>query len=147
MKIRRDFSYGVIPVRQTEVGLELLLIHQNSVVGDCYWGFPKGHIESGETPVQTACRELKEETGLSEVTLEDQKSYSIEYEYEADGVLVKKTVTYFLGWVTGGNERISRPEEIIELRWCSLSEAVELMTHNERTSQLLASLSDDLRHI
>ncbi len=30
-----------------------------------YWVFPKGHVEPGETPEQTAVREVAEETGIS----------------------------------------------------------------------------------
>ena len=40
---------------------KILLIRQMSGM----WGFPKGHVEEGETEEQTAKREVKEETGLS----------------------------------------------------------------------------------
>ena len=29
-----------------------------------HWGFPKGHVENGETEIETALREIKEETNL-----------------------------------------------------------------------------------
>lgn len=34
-----------------------------------YWGFPKGHIEEGESPIQAAKREIYEEAGISHLEL------------------------------------------------------------------------------
>ena len=41
------------------------------VIRDPYkkWGLPKGHAEDGESPVETALREVHEETGLDDLTL------------------------------------------------------------------------------
>ena len=52
----------------------IVLFHENKVLllkykGGGHWDFPKGHIENNESETETALRELKEETGISEVTL------------------------------------------------------------------------------
>ena len=53
---------------------KILLVKQTT--GD--WGFPKGHIEANETEEETAIREVKEETGLDVVLVNDKK-YMTEY--------------------------------------------------------------------
>ena len=54
-------SCGAIVYRKYHGNLEILLIkHVNSG----HWSFPKGHVEAGETEVETALREIKEETGI-----------------------------------------------------------------------------------
>ena len=43
-----------------------------------FWGFPKGHIEENETDIQTAIREVKEETNL-DVKIISTKTYESKY--------------------------------------------------------------------
>ena len=54
-------SCGAIVYRKTQNQIDLLLI-KNRYGG--HWSFPKGHVEGAETEMQTALREVKEETGL-----------------------------------------------------------------------------------
>ena len=80
-----------------------------------HWSFPKGHVEEGETEIQTALREVKEETGLS-ITLEEGFRQSVEYYPRPN---IKKQVVYFLGYAD--NDKIKRQEEeISEIRWVPL---------------------------
>ena len=60
-----EYSCGSIPFFQGPYGYRFLIIqHQEG-----HWGFPKGHIEKGETPEQTATREFQEETGIKNVQI------------------------------------------------------------------------------
>ena len=80
--------------------------------------FPKGHMEEGETEVQTALREVKEETGL-DIDLEGDFRQSVEYYPKPN---VKKQVVYFLGHAR--NDHVVRQEEEIgETRWIPLEQA------------------------
>ena len=61
-----------------------------------YWGFPKGHMEEGETEQETALREIKEETGL-EVVFVDGFWVKDEHNLAREGLpnTIKQTI-YFL---------------------------------------------------
>ena len=63
MNSKVDFASGGIAIDK-----ERVLIVKNrpdpARSGDGYWGFPKGHLEEGENPLQAALREVQEETGF-----------------------------------------------------------------------------------
>ena len=63
-----------------------------NIAGRCH-GFPKGHVEGDETELQTARREIKEETSL-DVRFTD--GFRIEDAYPIKNGAVMKTVVYFL---------------------------------------------------
>lgn len=58
----RTLSAGVVVLRCTDKDCRYLLLR----VFD-YWDFPKGIVEPGETPLETACREVQEETGITQL--------------------------------------------------------------------------------
>ena len=70
--------------------LYLLLKHRT------YWGFPKGGIEAGEDPLQSAIRELKEETSIEKIEVIEGFHRTIEYTYTFRGVKRHKVVHLFL---------------------------------------------------
>lgn len=91
---------------------KVLLVQQTN--GD--WGFPKGHVEGNETEVETAIREVKEETNI-DVKVEEDKRYSTEYDIE-EGEIHKQAV-YFVASKIGGD--IAKQEsEINIVQWLSL---------------------------
>ena len=85
------------------------------------WGFPKGHMEAGETEKETALREIGEETGLS---------------LERIGVI--KRVVYFCGEFSGPRP-VPRPGEIWDARMANYEEALALLTF-EDARELLKSV-------
>lgn len=58
---QKNLSAGVVIVRQGHSDCYLLLRSYH------YWDFPKGHVETGETPLAAACREVREETSLTQL--------------------------------------------------------------------------------
>ena len=61
----RDSAYGLVPICSIASGLHYLLILHNKG----HWGFPKGHKDAGESDLETACREFREEVGLETFTV------------------------------------------------------------------------------
>ena len=58
--MQHEKSCGAVVFTRTDKGVKYLLIANLKGI----YGFPKGHVEAGETEEQTALREIREETGL-----------------------------------------------------------------------------------
>ncbi len=59
------------------------------------WTFPKGHQEQGESLVQTAVREIKEETGLEGLRFVAPIGRTT-FRFRREGTTIEKTVHFFL---------------------------------------------------
>ena len=82
-------SCGAIVYRKSHGNIEILLIkHVNSG----HWSFPKGHVEGTETEVETAKREIKEETAI-DVLIDPTFRETVSYFPKRD---TQKTVVYFI---------------------------------------------------
>lgn len=101
-------SCGVLPYRVTENGREYLIVFEQH--SKC-WSLPKGHMEPGETEIQTALRELKEETGLN-ARIDPSARATVEYPVSP---VSQKQVVFFLG-EANGIPRV-REGEIDTFRW------------------------------
>ncbi|MBU6997294.1 MAG: NUDIX domain-containing protein [Theionarchaea archaeon] len=113
---------------------EFLLLHYESG----HWGFPKGNRERGETRIETATREIEEETGLRNVEFTDFEK-EIDYFYKRDEKLVYKTVTYFLARSKTKDVTISW--EHTDYAWLSYEKARDQITFNNTRSVLEAAKS------
>ena len=85
-------SAGAVLFRR-ENGTEMfLLLHYPTG----HWDYPKGNIEKGEQELETVRREIKEETGISDIVIIDGFKKVIGYNYKRDSVLVHKKVSYYV---------------------------------------------------
>lgn len=120
----REKSCGAVVYSVIDNEFKYLIVQMN--LG--HYGFAKGHVEDGETEVQTALREIKEETGLS-VTINTDFRESLEYSpYEG----CMKEVVFF---VASANdvEVVPQPEEIKSIQWLSYELAQKTLTfENDR---------------
>lgn len=132
----KEKSCGALVYRNGKEKLQLLIIRHK--MGG-HWSFPKGHVEKNETELETALREVKEETGLTIQVLErfrQQVNYS-----PRPGI--SKDVVYFLGFAKDSHT-VRQEEEISELRWVDLDKSHEFLTY-ENDRLLLASAKRYLR--
>jgi 8-oxo-dGTP pyrophosphatase MutT (NUDIX family) len=89
-------------------------------------GLPKGHIDPGETQLQAAAREVREETGV-EVALVRELG-EVRYWYTRDGRAVPKVVFFYLFRYVSGDPA-DHDDEVEEARWMGLAEARRALTY------------------
>ena len=115
--MRKEKSCGCIIIDDNK---KVLLICQTN---DEFWGFPKGHVELGETELETAKREVKEEVGL-DVEIDEGKRYVLNYLVNDE--IDKTTVLYIAKPIS--NKVIKQDSEIEDVRWCSFEETLNTLT-------------------
>ena len=122
--IKHEKSCGAVIFCQFPDGEKVLLLKHR--VG--HWDFPKGHVKVNETEVETALREVKEESGLS-VVLDPNFRETINYSPKAK---VSKDVIYFIGYCDDQQAKnlAPQPSEITSAQFVLLDEAENLMTFN-----------------
>jgi 8-oxo-dGTP pyrophosphatase MutT (NUDIX family) len=94
------------------------------------WALPKGLVDPGEDPAETALREVEEETGIRGHL--DRKLGDVRYVYTWDGERVFKIVSFFLVRYSSGRLGAIRPEfehEVAEVRWLPLADAPRLLAY------------------
>jgi 8-oxo-dGTP pyrophosphatase MutT (NUDIX family) len=128
---KTDKSFGIIPIKYMSGEWQVLLIHQFSKIGNnSYWVFPKGHAEGNEAPLQSAGRELFEETGLTAEKVLQDPVFSLEYSFQFDGVQIEKTVDFYIGIIVDDTVVI-QTEEVKEAGWYSLDEAMQRLDYSD----------------
>ena len=120
-----EVSAGGIIFRLTDRGTRYLLIK------DSYdnWGFPKGHIENGETPAAAAARETAEETGLSGLELRGPIRV-IDWHFRFRGRHIHKYCHFFLFESPSGEPCPQVEEGITDFRWEVLDQALEALSYD-----------------
>jgi 8-oxo-dGTP pyrophosphatase MutT (NUDIX family) len=110
------------------------------------WTLPKGLVDEGEKPAETALREGFEETGVRGRL--ESKLGDVRYVYTWEGERVFKVVSFFLAWALGG--RIGAlpagmEVEVAEARWLPLADAPRLLAYGGER-QMAAKAQEMLEH-
>jgi len=138
MKIEEERSAGAVIFYEDANGREYLLL--NYPAG--HWDFPKGNIEKGEKPIETAKREIYEETGLKDIEFIPGFERRIEYYYRREGMTIHKTVIYYLARSKSKNVRISWEHK--GYIWLPYHEAVRKATYRN-SKELLRNAEEFLK--
>mgnify|MGYP001617311200 CR=1 FL=1 len=136
MLMKREFSAGGIVFNKAG---KVLLIN-NAAMRDpikSYWGFPKGHLEEGETSRQAAVREVTEETGL-EVEIIGNAGES-KYLFDLNEEKVFKMVTVFIMKKTGGKLKFQKGE-LLAVEWVSPDQALDRLSFSQDKGLLKKAL-------
>ena len=124
MIINKILTCGIVPVRYTPEGWKLLVLRAYQ-----HWDFPKGMMEAGEQPLDTAKRETEEETGLNESELDFVWGEDFKETAPYSG---NKVARYYIAETREEeitlpvSEELGRPEHD-EWRWVTCEEAEDLL--------------------
>ena len=114
-----ESSCGAVVYRDIRGEVRYLLIKNKRSAN---WGFPKGHIEMGETKQETAYREVLEETGIHIHIIEGYESVS-KYKIKDR---IEKTVSIFVG-TTKDTSTVIQASEIEDYIWLTYDKAMHLL--------------------
>ncbi len=132
--IMNDSTFGIIPVKK-EDGKDMFLLIKSR---RGHWSFPKGHANKGETSIETARRELEEETGIKTIKLLNAFPFSeTRVSVEAD-MTVTKTTMWFLASIKNDQSiKINDTDEIVAYKWLRFDDAYALLSHDETKRMFL----------
>ena len=121
-------AVGIIIFRLVDKSAPEMLLLQTSYNGE--WAPPKGHVDPGESDLETAYRETEEEAGIKR----DQIKLYPDFQEEIHYVVKKsvygadvdkcKTSAYYLGEVEYG-QKITLSHEHTDFKWLMFNDAIE----------------------
>jgi 8-oxo-dGTP pyrophosphatase MutT (NUDIX family) len=123
--VRGSEMVAIVPARRAADGSKVLAL-------------PKGHIDSGETPIEAARREVREETGIVAEPLCELGE--ARYWYRRDGRTVPKAVSFYLFSYRSG-DIADHDEEVEEVRWLELAEAQLTLSHAAEREMVALALA------
>ena len=134
--VRETTSGGIVFRRnQQNQKLEILLMQD----AKNRWTIPKGHVEEGEEPKQTAEREIREETGLQEMKVQDWLG-KINFRYRRANSLVLMTTEIFLVKAEGNDSAVKPEKWMTSLGWLPANEALDKIEYEDIGKLILLGL-------
>jgi len=133
-RARTERSAGGVVLRCIDGAVHAL------VILDPYknWGLPKGHLEEGEASREAALREVREETGLTHVTIGPELA-TIDWFFRMDGKLVHKFCSFYLMGSAEGETSPQEAEGITECSWVPIEDAESRITYDNARAVMKAA--------
>ena len=129
--MREQKSVGIVLFRNDSSKSEFLLL--NYPQG--HWDFIKGKVEQNETPHETAIRETKEETGITNIEFIDGFEESVEYDFRFKKEDIHKKVIFFLAKTNEKNIKLSHEHN--DYIWLEYDDALKKTTFENAKNVLI----------
>ncbi|CAF3411117.1 unnamed protein product [Rotaria socialis] len=129
----KRIAAGFIIFRRLERNpIEYLLLQTS--YGEHHWTPPKGHLDDGESALQAAERETKEEAGLDKNDLEHYNKFEEKITYNVSGR--PKDVFYYLARLRNPEQTIQLSDEHQNMSWSNFQDACRLVKYHEMINVL-----------
>lgn len=135
--VKEPTAGGVVWRRTQKGAIEILLIQD----AKDRWTIPKGHIEEGESAKETAEREIREETGLQEMTMQNWLG-KINFQYRRQQSLVLMTTEIFLVAAKGNTDDIKPEDWMKGIKWFPATEALDKIEYEDIGKIILLGLKN-----
>ena len=131
-RAQQETSAGGVVYRKDDAGPLFLLIR------DSYqnWGFPKGHVETGERAEDAALREVREETGIDEVAIRGVID-TIDWYFRFRGRLIHKVCHFYLMETSQAITSPQHAEGITACQWVDYGAARTAISYANARQLLL----------
>lgn len=131
----KEKSCGCIILKENKV----FLIGARDDNDKLFWSFPKGHQEDGESDMETAIRETKEETNLDVKIVDDEPIKT--GHFRRNGTIYKEILLFIAEPLN--NEIKIQEDEVEEAQWVRIDEAGKYFNgyYSDTWSALLSRLS------
>ncbi|XP_045464766.1 bis(5'-nucleosyl)-tetraphosphatase [asymmetrical] [Harmonia axyridis] len=123
---------GFVIFRRFTGVIEFLLLQTS--YGEHHWTPPKGHTDPGETDLEAAYRETKEEAGFTKSDFKVFENEKFTLNYDVKGK--PKTVYYWLAELTNKNVTVTLSNEHQDFKWLSVQEASNLAKYEDMVNLL-----------
>lgn len=131
--INEEISAGAVIYKKMDNDILFLLVYSKR---NKEWGFAKGHIEADETEIEAALREIREETGIINISFIE--NFKLTDSYKIKGTLpstkdriITKKVIYYLCY-TNEDFTYKTDDEIGNCKWVTCKEALSLLKYDKQ---------------
>jgi ADP-ribose pyrophosphatase YjhB (NUDIX family) len=133
--VRETTSGGIVFRRDKHGRLEILLIQD----AKNRWTIPKGHVEEGEEPKQTAEREIREETGLQDMKVHNWLG-KVNFRYRRGQTLVLMTMHIYLVQGLGDTDALEGEDWLSDIKWFPAHVAIDKIAYDDIGKLILVGM-------